>query len=62
MSKKLCEVCHVNPATVPDRERMGRPINRVCSNCHADRLRGHWKVIAQKRAVAIRQRQEAEKS
>ncbi len=62
MSKKLCEVCHVKPATVPDRERMGRPINRVCSGCHSDRLRGDWKVIAQKRAEAIRQRQEAEKS
>jgi len=38
--KKMCEVCGANPATVPDRERMGRPINRVCSSCHAARLRG----------------------
>ena len=53
MSKKLCEVCRVNPATVPDRERMGRLINRVCSACHAARLRGDWKVIAQKRAEAL---------
>ncbi len=40
MSKKMCEICGENPATVPDRERMGRPINRVCSSCHSLRLRG----------------------
>lgn len=41
MSKrKMCELCGKKPATVPDRERMGRLINRVCSDCHADRLRG----------------------
>ncbi len=54
MAKKLCEVCRVNPATVPDRERMGRPIKRVCSECHADRLRGDWAVIMEKRAEAQR--------
>jgi len=39
MSKKMCEICHKNPATVPDRERMGRPINRICGECHAKRLK-----------------------
>ena len=39
MSKKMCEICHKNPATVPDRERMGRPINRICLECHAKRLK-----------------------
>ena len=40
MAKKMCEICGVNPATVPDRERMGRLINRVCSSCHSLRLAG----------------------
>ena len=39
MSKKMCEVCGKNPAEVPDRERMGRPINRICLECHAKRLK-----------------------
>jgi len=43
--KKLCEICGENPATVPDRERMGRLINRVCSSCHALRLAGDMKLI-----------------
>jgi hypothetical protein len=38
--KKMCEICGENPATVPDREKMGRLINRVCGNCHSARLRG----------------------
>ena len=37
---KMCELCKTRPATVPDRNCMGRPINRVCSDCHAARLRG----------------------
>lgn len=45
MSKKMCEVCHKNPAEVPDRERMGRPINRICLECHAKRLRGDMGVV-----------------
>lgn len=36
---KLCIVCNVKPATVPDRARMGRPIKRVCRDCHGLRLR-----------------------
>lgn len=35
-----CIVCNVNEAEVPDRERMGRPIKRVCKQCHSDRLKG----------------------
>ena len=45
MAKKLCEICGEKPATVPDRERMGRLINRVCSSCHALRLDGDMKRI-----------------
>jgi hypothetical protein len=45
MAKKLCEICGEKPATVPDRERMGRLINRVCSSCHALRLAGDMKRI-----------------
>lgn len=37
---KMCELCGKEPAAVPDRERMGRPINRICSRCHGQRLRG----------------------
>ena len=42
---KLCKLCHKEPAEVPDRERMGRPIKRVCRKCHADRLGGDLAVI-----------------
>ena len=37
---KKCIICRVHPPTVPDRERMGRPIKRVCHQCHAKRLLG----------------------
>lgn len=45
MTKKLCVVCHKNPREVPDRERMGRPIKRVCRKCHALRLAGDLQRI-----------------
>ena len=45
MGKKMCEICKENPATVPDRERVGRPINRVCSRCHGLRLKGNLDEI-----------------
>ena len=48
MSKKLCEICGVEPATIPDRNRMGRLINRVCQSCHVDRLAGDFKRLAEK--------------
>ena len=43
--KKLCEVCHARPAVLPDRERMGRPIKRICRECQSDRLTGDLKKI-----------------
>ncbi len=36
---KLCIVCNNKPATVPDRYRTGRLINRICRECHSNRLR-----------------------
>lgn len=36
----LCILCRERKATVPDRETMGRVINRVCHECHVARLRG----------------------
>lgn len=39
----LCVVCHQRPAAIPDRNRMGRPIKRVCRPCHAERLTGDLK-------------------
>lgn len=35
---RLCEHCGKRPAAVPDRERMGRPIKRVCLECHRGAL------------------------
>jgi hypothetical protein len=49
MAKKKCEICGEKPATVPDRERMGRLINRVCSSCHSLRLAGDMKRILELR-------------
>ena len=45
MSK--CVVCHEREAAVPDRERPGRPIKRVCRVCHAARLTGDLRGILQ---------------
>ena len=39
-TKRKCVVCDARPAELPDRNRMGRPIKRVCRECHAARLRG----------------------
>ena len=47
MAKKLCEICGEKPASVPDRERMGRLINRVCLSCHTLRLAGDVQRIAE---------------
>jgi hypothetical protein len=57
MAKKICEICGKNPATVPDRERMGRPINRVCSSCHSLRLIGDMKRIMELREKNRAQRE-----
>jgi len=53
--RKLCELCGKNPATVPDRYRMGRLINRVCSECHGKRLADDFAEI-----VARRKRMESD--
>lgn len=45
MAKKMCELCGEHPATVPDRARMGRLVNRVCSRCHGLRLAGDLRAI-----------------
>lgn len=42
---KLCVICNKRPAEVPDRERMGRPIKRVCRQCHAGRLVGDLRKL-----------------
>ncbi len=43
--KKMCIVCHVNLAELPDRNRMGRPVKRVCKECHAERLKQDFENI-----------------
>lgn len=37
---KTCILCGKNPRELPDRNIQGRPIKRVCRECHAGRLRG----------------------
>jgi hypothetical protein len=46
---KLCILCELRPREVPDREAMGRPIKRVCSECHRARLRGDLQKILAER-------------
>ena len=55
MAAKLCVVCHKNPREVPDRERMGRPIKRVCRKCHALRLAGDMQRIIALHALDTKQ-------
>jgi len=43
--KKVCEICHKLPAQLPDRNRMGRPVKRICKLCHGERLRGDVRHI-----------------
>ena len=40
-----CIICHKKEATVPDRSIPGRPIKRLCGDCHSDRLRGDLKYL-----------------
>lgn len=44
---KLCVRCGKNKPTVPDNTRMGRPILRVCSECHAIGLRNAFEFSLQ---------------
>ncbi|MHC4240512.1 MAG: hypothetical protein ACYSUC_12320 [Planctomycetota bacterium] len=46
---RRCEKCWKNPAEVPDRNRMGRPIKRICLSCHADLLRGDLAAVLRRR-------------
>lgn len=48
-----CIICKEKLAQVPDRNRMGRPIKRLCKDCHRDRLRGDLQRIISKRAQPI---------
>ena len=45
MAKRKCEICGENPATVPDRDRPGSMINRICQRCHSLRLVGDVRKI-----------------
>lgn len=54
MAKKVCEICLENPATVPDRERVGRRVNRLCSSCHARRLSFDAKRILEMHEKRVR--------
>lgn len=40
-----CIVCHERPAAVPDRNVMGRPIKRVCLECHRERLQSDFQPL-----------------
>lgn len=42
---KMCELCGKEPASVPDRNRPGRLINRICRKCHNSRLKGDMQNI-----------------
>jgi hypothetical protein len=44
-------VCRERPAEVPDRNAMGRPIKKVCRECHQDRLRGDLEQVMKRRGL-----------
>ena len=39
------DVCKENDAAVPDRNRTGKPIKRICRQCHMARLQGDLQAI-----------------
>lgn len=39
MKIKLCTLCRENIAELPDRYILGRPIKRICFDCHRVRLK-----------------------
>lgn len=53
-----CILCKENKATIPDRNRMGRPIARLCTQCHAARLIGDLEYIIKCRERALQQENE----
>jgi hypothetical protein len=48
MSKKMCRICRIRPATRPDRNRPGRPVKAICDECYAQRLMEDMKYIKRK--------------
>jgi hypothetical protein len=42
---KLCIKCRTNKAELPDREVMGRPIKKICRECHRKRLEEDLKRV-----------------
>ncbi len=46
---RKCIDCHNNKAEVPDRNRTGRPIKRICRECHGDRLVGDFSAILRRK-------------
>lgn len=55
MGKKLCELCKQAPATVPDRNKPGRLVNRVCFTCHSKRLTNDMRRVIDFAAVLQRE-------
>ena len=47
--KRMCIICREHPAELPDRNAMGRPIKKVCRECHRDRLRDDLRRIMVRR-------------
>lgn len=43
--KRMCILCGKNPAELPDRNAPGRPIKKICRECHAERLRRDLEYI-----------------
>ena len=39
MKKKLCKICHKNPAVIPDRNKFPARRNEICIDCHSKRLK-----------------------
>jgi hypothetical protein len=45
VNMKKCEICGIEEAIFPDRNRQGRPIKRICKKCHISRLYDDLKFI-----------------
>jgi len=58
VSKKPCIICNTRPREVPDRNCMpGRPIKKVCRECHTERIRGDLRRILDLAAECDRMRE-----
>lgn len=42
---KMCTICGLQPVETRDRNVMGRPIKRLCKECHEKRLCDDLKAI-----------------